>query len=247
MIAFQQMADLLVDTLQLDTAPVALRFVQQAPDGVAAVEGEVPSACTFWRRAEQGTFYAPAAAHFNCLVGTHTMGLPMPPAKGEELMQLVGEMGEARYLDGTEVPHIPTVPGEKRGIVYGPLAEAQGDVDVVLVWVTPAQAMILEEAAGTAAWSDRSGIPTFGRPSCAAIPYAMAHGTSALSLGCQGMRTFTEVAQQHLLGVLPGAALERLAEALPRIATANSLMAQRYRGQKALHSKPARRGSAAPA
>ncbi|MGH2469274.1 MAG: DUF169 domain-containing protein, partial [Chloroflexota bacterium] len=176
-----------------------------------------------------------------------TMGLPMPPAKRDELTQLVGEMSEAHYLDGAEVPHIPTVPGEKSGIVYGPLAQAQGEVDVVLVWVTPAQAMILEEAAGTAAWSDRPGVPTFGRPSCAAIPFAMAHGTAALSLGCQGMRTFTEVAQQHLLGVLPGQALERLAEALPRIATANSLMAQRYRGQKALHDKPARSGSAAPA
>src|SRR5579885_1566306 len=99
----------LTDALKLETPPVALRFVQEPPAGIRQFRGEVPSACTFWRRAEQGTFYADAPAHFNCLIGTHTMGLPMPEEKGPELMALIGQMGSNQYFDATEVPHVPTV------------------------------------------------------------------------------------------------------------------------------------------
>ncbi len=207
------------------------------PEGIRGFAGEVPSACTFWRRAEHGTFYADSAAHFNCLIGTHTMGLPMPEEKGKELMELIGEMGEAEYVQGDEVPHIPTVPGAKSGIVYGPLSEAEGEPDAVLVWLTPAQAMILQEATGASRWSANSGIPTFGRPSCAAIPVAMAGASSSLSLGCQGMRVFTEVAQNAMLGVLPHQLLADLPKELERVSRANDTMTQRYRGQKAIHTK----------
>jgi hypothetical protein len=56
----------LTAALGLETPPVALAFADAAPAGVPTIEGEVPSACTFWRPAEGGTFFAPAAKHFNC-------------------------------------------------------------------------------------------------------------------------------------------------------------------------------------
>jgi uncharacterized protein (DUF169 family) len=227
---------LLVDALHLATPPVALRFVEEPPAGIRHFTGEVPSACTFWRRAEQGVFYADAPAHFNCLVGTHTMGLPMPEEKGPELMALIGQMGANQYFDASEVPHVPTVPGKKNGIVYGPLAQFQGTPDAVLAWLTPYQSMLLQEATGNARWSEQSGIPTFGRPSCAAIPVAIGQGVATQSLGCMGMRVFTEVAQERMLAVLPSQLLEELPAGLTRIADANEKMAQHYRGQKALHS-----------
>jgi hypothetical protein len=99
--------------------------------------------------------------------------------------------------------------------------------------------MLLQEAAGGARWSDQPGIPTFGRPSCAAIPAAIQRNTATQSLGCMGMRVFTEIAQDRLLAVLPGARLADLPEALERIARANSKMSQHYRGQKAIHTKNA--------
>ncbi len=232
-----QLATLLTDTLGLTSPPIAVRFVESAPAGVPRFEGEVPSACTFWRRAERGTFYADASAHFNCLIGTHTMGLPMPAEKGPELMALIGQMGEAQYFSDAEVPHVPTVPGDKSGIVYGPLASFEDTPDAVLVWLTPYQSMLMQEAAGTAAWSAQPGIPTFGRPSCAAIPVALGRGVATQSLGCMGMRVFTEVAQDKLLGVLPKQLLDELPAGLNRVADANQKMAQHYRGQKALHSR----------
>ncbi|HEU0169358.1 MAG TPA: DUF169 domain-containing protein [Chloroflexota bacterium] len=234
-----ELSDLLVHNLGLNAPPVALRFVQQPPAGIRNFQGEVPSACSFWRRAETETFYADTPAHFNCLIGFHVMGLPLPEEKGPELMALIGQMGQARYFEGDEVPHVPTVPGDKSGIVYGPLADFEDSPDAVLVWLTPYQSMLLQEATGTAKWSGQSGIPTFGRPSCAAIPAALNRGVATQSLGCMGMRIFTEIAQDRLLGVLPKQLLEDLPEALNRVADANQAMSQHYRGQKALHSKPA--------
>lgn len=230
------LSDLLVSSLALATAPVGLRFVTEPPVGLPRFEGEVPSACTFWRRAEQGSFYADAPAHFNCLIGVHTMGLPMPEEKGPELMALIGQMGDNAYFDWAEVPHIPTDPSQKSGIVYGPLAEFEEAPDAVLAWVTPYQSMLLQEATGAARWSEQPGIPTFGRPSCAAIPAALQRGSATQSLGCMGMRVFTEVAQDRMLAVLPRQQLAGLPAGLERVAQSNQKMSQHYRGQKAIHT-----------
>ncbi|HEX6512267.1 MAG TPA: hypothetical protein VF157_08215, partial [Chloroflexota bacterium] len=88
-------------------------------------------------------------------------------------------------------------------------------------------------------WTDQPGIPTFGRPSCAAIPAAIQRGSATQSLGCMGMRVFTEVAQDRMLGVLPGDLLEDLPAALEATARANDKMTQHYRGQKAIHTRTA--------
>ena len=58
--------------LQLASPPVAMSFVEAAPTGMAVFDQEVPSACTFWRKAETELFYAPAEKHFNCPIGAMT-------------------------------------------------------------------------------------------------------------------------------------------------------------------------------
>ena len=234
---FRALSDSLVSTLGLASPPVGLRFVAEAPAGMTQFAGEVPSACTFWRRAERGMFYADAPAHFNCLIGVHAMGLPMPEDKGPELMALIGQMGENEYFDAAEVPYVPTDGSQKSGIVYGPLADFSDAPDAVLAWVTPYQSMLLQEATGTARWTEQqAGIPTFGRPSCAAIPAARQRGSATQSLGCMGMRVFTDVAHDRMLAVLPAQILADLPERLERMAQANQKMGQHYRGQKAIHT-----------
>jgi uncharacterized protein (DUF169 family) len=165
------------------------------------------------------------------------MGLPLPKEKEPELMALIGQMGENDYFEMSEVPHVPRDPSKKSGIVYGPLASFAEEPDAVLMWLTPFQSMLLQEATGAAKWTDQPGIPTFGRPSCAAIPAALQRSSPAQSLGCMGMRVFTEVAQDRLLGVLPRQHLADLPEGLRRVADSNEKMAQHYRGQKAIHTR----------
>lgn len=223
-----ELAQQLTKTLQLESPAIAIAFVRQPPAHISRFEGVVPAGCAFWQKAVEGTFYADVADHENCPVGVHTLGLPLSEAIASELGGLIVKMGEACYLDGAEVPNIPTVPGEKSGVVYGLLAEFELKPDVVLVWVTPQQAMLLQEATKASAWSTTSGSPTFGRPGCAAIPAALQNGSAVLSLGCTGMRTFTNLSQNLLLAVLPHQVLDDLTANLQQIAIANQQMQEFY-------------------
>jgi uncharacterized protein (DUF169 family) len=228
-----QLAEALRDTLDLRFRPVALAFVTERPEDVEVVEGEVPSACTFWRRAENGVFFAPAEAHMNCPIGAMTMGFAMTDEQQGNLMQLVGEMGAIGYVDPAEAANIPSVPGEKSGIVYGPLEEFPLEPDVVLAWVTGSGAMMLDEATGTSRWTpEQAGVMTFGRPSCAAIAVALRTSGPAFSVGCAGMRIFTGIDPNLNLAVLPRAILADLEERLAATARANEQMSELYNAQK---------------
>ncbi|MGH8899995.1 MAG: DUF169 domain-containing protein [Egibacteraceae bacterium] len=229
---YREASDEIVRKLQLDTPPIALAFVASAPAGVQGFEGEVPSACSFWRRAEAGVFYASARQHFNCLIGTMTMGFDMPVQAQEELMDLVGQMVTLGYIAADEPERIPSVRKAKKGIVYGPLNEFPIPVDLVLMWLSPRQAMLYNEAISSSSWIN-APTPLFARPACGALPMAFNGQQTAFSMGCLGMRTFTQIADDRLLGVLPGSQVDDLVAALRSTVDANEAMGCYYRAQKA--------------
>jgi uncharacterized protein (DUF169 family) len=219
--------------LGIDAQPIGIAFVQEAPPGVAVNADAVPATCAFWRAAETQVFYAPADAHFNCPVGAMVMGLEMPESVQQTLMDFVKQMSECDYLDPAEASKIPSIRGEKKGVVYGPLGELPVPPDLVLLWVTPRQAMVAAEAVGTAHWTDADPTTAFGRPACAALPSALNGDRAALSLGCTGMRTFTEVSEDRMLLALPATKVEGFAASLAKALTANARMAEFYQGHKA--------------
>src|ERR1700690_3476513 len=88
--------------LSLQHPPVALAFTDQPPDGIAPTSKAEPSACTFWRQAEPGIFYAPPPQPFNGPVGSMVMGFELPPEVGEQLGGLVQSMCDASYLSMDE-------------------------------------------------------------------------------------------------------------------------------------------------
>ena len=112
-------------------------------------------------------------------------------------------MSGAGYLDPAEVPHLRRIGRRSAGIVYGPLSDMPITVDAVLVWMTPRSAMMFSEAQGDSRWDAAAASPVLGRPGCASIPISLETST-ALSFGCSGMRTFTAIADSHLLGVIAG-------------------------------------------
>lgn len=226
------LSDRLSTALGLDIRPIALTFTDTPPDGVAAPSRVVPSACGFWRLAEQGVFYAPAEAHDNCPVGAMVMGFPLTEALQAQLGELVTSMCECSYLSPDEGDKIPGVADSAAGILYGPLADLPAEPQVVLFWLTPRQAMLYNEAAGTASWAQGSILST-GRPACAALPSALSTGAPAISWGCTGMRTFTEIPDDRLLAAVPGTRLGSFVEDLERIVTSNDTMRAFYEGKKA--------------
>lgn len=228
----RHVAESLVSQLQLDTPPVALAFVESPPHGVAAFEQQVPSACTLWRRAESQTFYAPAETHFNCPIGALTMSFEMPDSVKEQLMGVMGKMCGCGYVVEAEAAKIPGVSKKKSGIVYGPLGAFPLEPDLVLVWVTPRQAMLFGEAAGTSRWTD-SGTAVYGRPACAALALAAESSRPATSFGCMGMRTYTEIGDDRLFIALPAAHLMDFVERLTATLVANEEMREYYVAHKA--------------
>lgn len=218
--------------------PVALAFVAAPPPDVAALGGVVPSACAFWRKAEEGVFYASAESHFNCPIGSMVMGFDLPKAVSDQLMELVGKMTACGYVGGDEPAKIPTNKKKSAGVLYGLLAKFPLEPDAVLLWLTPAQAMIWSEAAGGASWSGSAPTTVFGRPGCAAIPSAIGGTTPSLSFGCAGMRTFTEISDDRMLAVIPGGKLEEFAQSLNRTRGINDAMESFYQDRKAAVCAP---------
>jgi len=215
--------------LGLTIPPIAIGLFDIPPPGLAAwEEGEVPAGCAFWREAQQGrSFYTVPSDHYNCAVGAHTHAIPLPMAREGELMQTVGFMVENGYIAMEEVPGIPTLGETPSVIAYGPADSAGFSPTVVIVAAAPAAAMLLYEAA-VAAGASTGVMAGLGRPGCAILPLAQSTGTSALSFGCKGNRTFTGLPDDHLYICIPGDKWPDVVEKLEAVNTANETMAAHY-------------------
>jgi uncharacterized protein (DUF169 family) len=228
----RRLAEVLSAELKLERPPVALAFVEQAPKGMAGSSGPAPSACTFWRRAQDELFYASAEEHYECPVGAMTMGFDLPPEQGPRAEQLVGTMVELGYFGMEEVPHLSSVRKPHAGIVYGPLERFTLRPDAVMVQVTPFQAMLLAEATGGATLRESPELAVMGRPACAVVARATNESAVTMSVGCIGARTYVELPDDRALLVLPAERLEQTVERLPALAWANEVLAGFHRGQK---------------
>lgn len=223
----------LVDDLRLDLPPVALTYVSEAPEGIPEFSGERPSSCSFWRLGERQLVYVPAAKHFHCALGAYTMGFQLTDEVAQSLNETIETMSGCGYLGADEPPGIPTIKSAPCGIVYGPLGDFPLAPDLVLMWLKPSQAMLFDEAAGQVRWSNEGHMPVHGRPSCAALPIALAGGRPSLSLGCIGMRTYTEIGDERMLVVVPGSDLAGFVGRLTAAVAANAAVLGVYEANKA--------------
>ncbi|MEO5657768.1 MAG: DUF169 domain-containing protein [Nitrospiria bacterium] len=218
--------------LKLTRRPVALARVSAVPSGVTVFEGIAPSACSFWRHAEQGLFVARDTDHMNCPIGAMTMGFDLTAEAKAKLEGGLTLMTEVGYIDPKEAEHLPSLgPGDAL-VLYGPLADFPIAPDLALLWITPAQAMLLREATGDVAWKADVSSNVFGRPSCAALAVAAREENVSLSFGCNGMRTFTGVDPSLMLTAISGKLLNTLGAALERANTAQCAMQTFYDQQQ---------------
>jgi uncharacterized protein (DUF169 family) len=74
-------------------------------------------------------------------------------------------------------------------------------------------------------------MPFLGRPTCMALPAALAGGAVA-STGCIGNRVYTEVSDDELYVVVPGKDLARVADELATIASANTTLSDYHRERR---------------
>ena len=224
-----ELSSRLTRLLDLKQPAIGLAFLSQAPENVASYGKEVPSACTFWARAADSVFYAEEGQHANCPIGAMTMGFNPP----QTLQMFLEKMCAESYVAPEEAAKIPSVKKEKKGILYGPLKALPEPLDLILMWLSGRQAMLFSEATGSMSWTLSVPATAFGRPACAALAVAFNENRSTLSLGCSGMRTFTEIEDGRVLAVVPWSKADALVDALEKTHASNGAMLEFYRGHKA--------------
>jgi uncharacterized protein (DUF169 family) len=227
---WKELEDRFMTRLRLERRPVAVTFLDAEPSGIPKFSGTEPAGCSFWRLAAEGrAFYTVPADHFNCAVGAYTHNVHLPPERVQEVETTLGMMFNLGYVKPEEVPGIPRLSKEPAAIVFAPLASAPIAPSVVIFACKSSASMLLNEASNRAGAS--SSLPLLGRPSCMALPAALAHGTVS-SLGCIGNRVYTGLGANEMYVVVPGAKLEAVSDALGIIATANTTLEEFARGRQ---------------
>jgi uncharacterized protein (DUF169 family) len=221
----------------LSKTPIAVGFFDEVPLGIEQWGGgAVPAGCSFWREAMHGrTFFTVASDHYNCAVGAYTHNIPLPlepVASSASLNDTIGFMIGSGYLQMAEVPMIPVLAKTPNYVAYGPVSDGRFRADVVVVAATPAEMMLVYEAA-LRCGAGNIATPALGRPGCAVLPMALNSGSSALSFGCKGNRTFTGLPDEEMYFAIPGAKWDAVVEALGTIVNANATMEAHYKQHEA--------------
>lgn len=229
--SWKELEKLFATRLPMSRRPVAVTFLDAEPTGVSKFSGTEPAGCSFWRLAAAGqTFYTVPADHFNCAVGAYTHNIQLPPDRVQETEATLGMMFNLGYVRPEEVPGIPRLPAEPAAIVFAPLGDTPVAPSVVLFTVRTFESMLLNEAATRA--GAMSSLPLLGRPSCMALPAALAHGT-VTSLGCIGNRVYTNLGENEIYVVVPGPKIEAVSDALGIVTSANHALEVYARGRQA--------------
>lgn len=201
--------------------PVAVAFLDAAPAEVPKFEGSEPSSCSFWRLSAAGRiFYTVPGDHVNCPVGSYTQNMLMPE-RVPELHQILEVMSGVGYIRMEEIPGVFQLAAAPQAVLYAPLGETPVAPSVVLAAGKPGRIMLLAEAANRA--GAMSSLPLLGRPTCMALPAALAQG-AVTSSGCIGNRVYTDIGEDELYIVLRGSDLARIAEEIDTIHAANETL-----------------------
>jgi uncharacterized protein (DUF169 family) len=219
----------LMQTLGGSRRPIAIAFLDAPPSGVEQFQGSLPSSCSFWSLAAAGrTFYTVPADHQNCPVGGYTQNVLLPE-RMPELQNTLGLMGSIGYLRMEEVAGVFHLDQAPAAILYAPLGDTPVAPSAVIASGAPARVMLVAEAATRA--GEMSNLPMLGRPTCMAIPAAMANGAVASS-GCIGNRIYTGIADTEFYITLRGAGVERVVNELDTIESANQTLTEYHRERK---------------
>jgi uncharacterized protein (DUF169 family) len=209
--------------------PIAIAFLDAAPDGVEQFQGTQPSSCSFWRLAAAGrTFYTVPGDHQNCPIGGYTHNV-LQPERMPELQDTLSLMSSIGYIRMEEVGGVFHLDQSPAAILYAPLGETPVQPSAVIASGAPSRVMLVAEAATRA--GEMSPLPLLGRPTCMDIPAAMGTGVVA-STGCIGNRVYTEIGDGEMYITLRGSSLERVADELETIESANQTLMDFHQDRK---------------
>jgi uncharacterized protein (DUF169 family) len=221
------LANELAKALGLQHAPIAITFTNEAPAQVDRFEGAVPepsadgrtgkvsAGCVFWIKGADRTFATVPGDHFNCSVGSVTHGLKkLEDVLGNEDVQ---SMLECEWVTAAEAMGLPVVKESHNYILYGLLAAAPVDPDVILLRINGFQAMVIHDAFGE--------MDIVGKPQCHIIPMSKEQSKIAMSTGCMLSRVRTGMQPDEMTCTLPAQRLPEVIEKLEARRVANAAVA----------------------
>ena len=215
-------AAVLMETLDLHQAPVAICFADSVPPGIDAPAAPVPAGCRFWEDAATAPLATSAPDHSLCAIGVHTHNLQPSPAQQTDLHDALAVFRELGYVREEDLALIPVLESKPKHVLYSPLAETPLPPDVVLLFVNANQTLILSEAAQQV---ENQNAPAMGRPACAVVPQVMNTGRAALSLGCCGARAYLDILTDDVaVFAIPGVKLEAYTQRIEALTKANAVL-----------------------
>ena len=208
------LAQLLADRLMIEMPPVAMAFVEEKPEDVAPLYREPPSFCSLWRLAELRVFYATAEQHDGCGIGGVVSGFRSAEGREDDLAVLLTELCEVEVGTSEEIAQTARFQQSGGGVVYGPLWKMPVEPDLALMWATLPQMGVVQEIVGKIMWRNNPQGAVFTRPACGVLPIAYENQKTALSLGCIGMRLYTEIPSHLFLVAMHPSQLPKLEQGL---------------------------------
>lgn len=221
---YAQISATLKEALHLTGSPVAVKIVtseDKLPEGISEIE-ETVRHCRMVSLAREGkVFYATDSKH-QCGGGAWVLGLrEIGPSmeSGEHYFRL----GKYSSLGASKrtVYNVPALPQDTYATVYAPLEKATFIPDVVIIFAKPFSMLKLAQSTlyrlGGRLYPEFSGIQSV----CSdATSYVILNGEPNYSLGCDGSRKFSGIADEEMVVGLPAERLEELAAAVVPVTTA---------------------------
>lgn len=213
----------LADLLHLALAPVAITFHADADEAVAprftqpmsnptedGRSGRVPASCVFWSYGHEATFSTVPDDHGNCSVGRFTHGM----AQAGDILDKsdVATLLDVGWVTMEAFAGVAAKSSAPAAVTYGPLGDADENVDVILLRISPRQMMEIADAVA---------VDLSGKPQCQIIPRALEHNVFAVSMGCALSRERIGMSDDELTVALPAGRLEELVVGLRSVCRAD--------------------------
>ncbi|MFA5395773.1 MAG: DUF169 domain-containing protein [Methanomicrobiales archaeon] len=209
-------------------SPVAVKFAKTKegiPEGVEEIAKSARH-CNMvgMARTEGSILFARADKHM-CMGGAWALGLKelTPTLKSGEFYFKLGKFASWAGCMRTiaSVPHVHPPGGEEvstYATVYAPLEKTPFDPHVVLIMAQPLVMLKIAQAVlyktGGRIHTQMSGIQSVCADTCA---YPYMSGNVNFSLGCDGSRKFSGVADDLMVMGIPAELIQDIADALPII------------------------------
>ena len=222
---YAQSSEILKTSLKMKGSPVALAFAttkEEIPMGMPEIDKAIKHCMMVSLARNEGRIFYSTAEKHECMGGAFALGLKdlTPTLKSGQFYFKLGKFdsitSSKRTMDS--VPHLPT--GDTYATMYAPLEKTPFTPQVIIIITNPWAMLKLAQSSlfrlGGRAHAEFSGIQSV----CSdAVAQTYLTGKPNFSLGCDGSRRFSGIADDEMVMGFP-------AEMLPEIVDAVKIVTQ---------------------